>query len=70
VVSTDGASVIADQRAAWSCAQENSFSERRPDTEASEHSEELPGVFRSRMAMSPASIADAPRMYDDAAAQR
>jgi hypothetical protein len=42
VVRTDHAFVIADQRAAWSGAQENSFGECRPDAEASEHSEELP----------------------------
>jgi hypothetical protein len=54
---------------AWSCAQENSLGECRPHTEASKYSKELPRVFRSRMAMPHASIADAPSgMFDDASA--
>jgi hypothetical protein len=54
VANDSGAFGIADQRAAWSCAKRNPFSECRRRSCG-----ELPWISRSRMAMSAASIADA-----------
>jgi hypothetical protein len=50
---------IADQRPAWSCAEQNPFSECREDSERQGKSEELPWVLRRRMATAAASIGDA-----------
>jgi hypothetical protein len=52
-----GAFRIADGRLAWSCAQQNPFSECRRRSFW-----ELPWVLRSRKAMSAASIADATKI--------